>query len=137
MNGYMQYKEQSISTMTQGELLLRLYDELQKRLLRAQFALEQENYPLFEQSVARCKDIVTYLTETLDYQYPISQNLRQLYDFFQYELARLLSGRRQEVIQELKPLIEELKGAFEEADRKESGNMKLEGRFQMSRGKKG
>ena len=45
MNGYMQYKEQSISTMTQGELLLRLYDELQKRLLRAQFALEQENYP--------------------------------------------------------------------------------------------
>ena len=28
MKGYQQYKEQSVNTMTQGELLLLLYDEL-------------------------------------------------------------------------------------------------------------
>lgn len=137
MNGYLQYKEQSINTMTQGELLLRLYEELQKRLLRAQYALEQKDYSVFEQSVGRCREIILYLEETLDYQYPISRNLKQMYDFFLYELSRLSSGRNIEVIQELKPLIEELKGAFAEADRKENGNPKLEGRFSVSRGTKG
>ncbi len=137
MNGYLQYKEQSINTMTQGELLLRLYEELQKRLLRAKYALEQKEYSVFEQSVERSRQIVLYLEETLDYQYPISQNLKQLYDFFLYELSRISSGRRPEVIDELKPLIDELKDAFAEADRKESGNPELEGRFLTGVGKRG
>ena len=32
MRGFQQYKEQSVNTMTQSELLLLLYDELFKRL---------------------------------------------------------------------------------------------------------
>ena len=35
-NGYEQYKLQSVNTMTSGEMLLLLYDELIKRLARAQ-----------------------------------------------------------------------------------------------------
>lgn len=50
-NGYEQYKMQSVNTMTSGEMLLLLYDELLKRLTRAQVALEDENYDLFNQSV--------------------------------------------------------------------------------------
>ena len=34
-NGYQQYVEQSVNTMTANELLLLLYDELVKRLVRA------------------------------------------------------------------------------------------------------
>ena len=44
--------------MTQGELLLLLLDELVKRLMRGDIALEQEDYPLFESSLERCIDIV-------------------------------------------------------------------------------
>ena len=36
--GYQQYKEQSINTMTPGELLMLLYDELVKRGARAELA---------------------------------------------------------------------------------------------------
>ena len=36
LKGYQQYKEQSIATMTQEELLLLLYDELVKRLVQAE-----------------------------------------------------------------------------------------------------
>ena len=60
-NGYEQYKLQSVNTMTSGEMLLLLYDELIKRLARAQIALEDENYDLFNQSVQRSKEIVQYL----------------------------------------------------------------------------
>ena len=43
MKGYQQYKEQSVNTMTQGELLLLLYDELYKRLSQAELMLDQQN----------------------------------------------------------------------------------------------
>ena len=40
MRGYQRYREDSLSTMTQGELLLLLFDELVKRLTQAELELE-------------------------------------------------------------------------------------------------
>lgn len=117
MNGYDQYKQQSINTMTSGELLLLLYDELVKRLLRAELALDQENYELFDQSIKRCQEIVQYLDDTLDHQYPISAELSRLYEYFQFQLGRISVGRRKSVLQELRPYIEDLRSSFREAEK--------------------
>ena len=114
-NGYQQYKEQSVMTMTPGEMLLLLYDELLKRLMRAELALDKEDYDLFGQSILRCREIVQYLKDTLNYEYTISQELRQMYDFFLYELSRIEAGRKKEVIAELKPLVKDLREAFQDA----------------------
>lgn len=116
-NGYEQYKMQSVNTMTSGEMLLLLYDELLKRLTRAQVALEDENYDLFNQSVQRSKEIVQYLDFTLNMDYKISYELRRMYEFFLFELSRLQAGRKAAVIQELKPLVAELRDAFKEASK--------------------
>ena len=64
--GYQQYKQQSVGSMTPGELLLLLYDELVKRATMASIALDKEDFPAFEAAVDRCTDIVNYLDETLD-----------------------------------------------------------------------
>lgn len=114
-NGYQQYKEQSVMTMTSGEMLLLLYDELIKRLTRASLALEKEDYPLFNASVSRSREIVLYLKNTLNSEYGISRELRQMYDFFLYELSRVEAGRNPQIIEEMKPLVKELRDAFEEA----------------------
>ena len=45
MRGYQRYREDSLNTMTQGELLLLLYDELIKRLTQAELSLGQEFCP--------------------------------------------------------------------------------------------
>lgn len=103
--------------MTSSEMLLLLYDELLKRLARAQVALENENYDLFNQSVQRSKEIVQYLDFTLNMEYKISYELRRMYEFFLYELSRLQAGRKTAVIQELKPLVIELRDAFKEASK--------------------
>ena len=116
-NGYEQYKMQSVNTMTSSEMLLLLYDELMKRLARAQVALEDENYDLFNQSVQRSKEIVQYLDFTFNIDYKISYELRRMYEFFLYELSRLQAGRNSAVIQELKPLVMELRDAFREASK--------------------
>lgn len=119
--GYQQYKTQSINTMTQGEMLILLYDELIKRLTRAEMALKNQNYTVFDESVKRCREIVDYLASTLDKKYAISQDLSKMYEYFQYEFARLSAGRKTAVIDEIKPLIIELRDTFKEADKINSG----------------
>ncbi len=122
MRGFQQYKEQSVNTMTQGELLLLLYDELVKRLTQAELALSKENWPVFEASVQRGIDIIDYLDQTLDKQYPISANLTQLYEYFTYELGRVKIGRRNDPLNHVKSMVNELRDAFREAQKNgESG----------------
>lgn len=115
--GYQQYKEQSVTTMTSGEMLILLYDETLKRLARAEFALKQSNFELFDASIVRAQEIIQYLMDTLDWKYPISGELQRLYQFFLYELTRIQAGRNVTVIEELKPLIADLRDTFKEADR--------------------
>ena len=117
MKGYQQYKQQSINTMTQGELLLLLYDELVKRLTQAELALDKANYPVFEASVQRGMDIVRYLDDTLDRQYPISKNLTRLYEYFTYELGRVKIGRHKEPLTHVKTMVCELRESFRTAQK--------------------
>ncbi len=114
-NGYHQYKEQAVMTMTQGELVIVLYDELIKRLRQAQLCLEVDNYALFDTSIQRSIDIVRYFNTTLDHDYEISRNLRQMYEYFLFELARAKAGRRKEVLYELQPMVKELRETFAQA----------------------
>lgn len=114
--GYQGYKEQGINDLTPGELLLLLYDELIKRLLRAGLALDKANYPLFEASVDRALDIIRYLDDTLDMQYPISRNLNRLYDYFCFELNRVKAGRNKTELDRVKTMVGELRDTFREAN---------------------
>ncbi len=115
--GYQHYKEQSINTMTQGELLLLLYDELIKRLMRSDLALAKKEYELFDESVDRSIKIIRYLDDTLDPKYPISRELHRLYDFFGYELNRIKMGRNKTELDRIRPMIAELRDAFRTADK--------------------
>ena len=115
--GYEQYKQQSVATMTQTEMLLLLYDECIKRLIIAEQALNRGDYESFNAAVLRTKQIIRYLTNVLDRQYEISNSLYRMYDYFQYELGRLQAGRKKEIIAELKKHIKELRDAFAQADK--------------------
>ena len=115
--GYQGYKEQGINEMSQGELLLLLYDELVKRLLRAGLALDKKDYNLFEASVDRGLDIIRYLDDTLDMQYPISRNLNRLYDYFSYELNRVKAGRNKTELDRVRTMASELRDTVREANK--------------------
>lgn len=119
-NGYQNYKEQSINTMTQGELLLLLYDELVKRLVRGDLALSKQDWPVFEAAMDRCMDILRYLDDTLDDQYPISRELHRLYDFFLYDLSRVKIGRNKTELDKVRPMLTDLRDTFRAAERKQA-----------------
>ena len=115
MKGYQQYKEHSISTMTQSELLLLLYDELVKHLTRAELALDKADYSQLESSVDHSQRIIRYLSDILDMQYPIGRDLNRLYDFFDYELIRVRMGRNRTELERVKRMVSELRESFREA----------------------
>lgn len=115
--GYQQYKQQSINSMTPGELLMLLYDELVKRSTLAGLALDKQDWPLFEASLERCVDIVNYLDETLDRQYPISRDLSRMYDYFTYEMERIKAGRNKKELDRLRPMLADMRDAFRAADK--------------------
>lgn len=120
MRGYQRYREDALNTMTPGELLLLVYDELVKRLTQAELFLGKEDYAAFETAVDRSTEIVRYLDQTLDRKYPIGQQLHRLYDYFCYELSRVKSGRNQTELERVKRMAGELRESFRTADKNSS-----------------
>lgn len=120
LRGYQHYREDALNTMTQGELLLLLYDELVKRLTQAEITLDKEQYPAFETAVDKAIAIIHYLNDTLDRQYDIGRQLARLYDYFCYELSRVKSGRNKTELERVKRMASELRESFRTADKNTS-----------------
>ena len=122
MRGYQHYRQDALNTMTQGELLLLLYDELVKRLTQAELLLDKEDYPAFEAAVDRAGAIIRYLDDILDRQYAISAQLTRLYEYFGYELSRVKSGRNRTELERVKRMAGELRESFRKADKSNGEN---------------
>lgn len=106
------YQNQAVLTMTQGELLILLFDELLKRLGRAELSLKIKKYDVFDESIDRVDAIIKHLRLSLNRDYDISKNLDALYEYFIYTLIRVKSGRNLELIQDIKPHLVELRDSF-------------------------
>lgn len=118
VNPYQKYKEETIMTMTQGELLVLLYDELMKRITAAELFAGQEKYEMYEEQMDRAEKIVRHLRETLDFQYGISRELYQMYDFLLIEFSRAKVSRKTENLGRIKTMVGDLRDAFKEAEKK-------------------
>lgn len=115
--GYEQYKEQSINSMTKGEQLILLFDEVVKSLIKSEIAINENNYELLDTSIQKATDIIRYLIEILDRSIPISQDLYRMYDFFLYEFSRIKAGRKVETVLEVKDMVVDMRDAFKEANK--------------------
>ena len=117
VNPYKKYQEQSIATMTQGELLNVLYETCYKRINTAIIAIEEKKYDVANQNVQKAKNIIRHLDETLDKNYEISESLASLYDFFIYQLTTANVKNNTEMLREVAEMIDELGKTFKGADK--------------------
>lgn len=130
MNHYQKYKEQSIYSMSSAELLLLLYDETIKRLKKAEYALEDKEYDVFDDCINRSIRIVRYLIEILDRNQPISRDLRRIYDYLTFDLSKIKAGRerQKDEIPRVIHIISELRNAFDEASRRAGDTHMVQGK---------
>lgn len=116
-NPYKKYKEQSISTMTGGELLNLLYETCSKRLNTAIINIEDKRYDLANENIKKAKRIISHLDNTLDRNFEISENLSALYDFFIRQLTIANVKKDIQMIKEIIEMVDELGGTFKEAEK--------------------
>ncbi|MCI8429679.1 MAG: flagellar protein FliS [Lachnospiraceae bacterium] len=119
MNGYSKYKEKSIYSMSNGELLLLLFDESIKRLTRAEQSLKEKDYNDFDDCMKRTSRIIRYLIEILNMEYKISWDLKRIYEYLIYDISVVRAGRerRLDEIGRIRHILSELREAFDSASR--------------------
>lgn len=128
MPGYQKYKEQTIYSMSNLELLLVLYDEAISRLSKAEIALDDEAYEIFDDCLRRTTRIVRYLIDILDMRQPLAQNLWDIYTYLIYDISRVKAGRKRQKdeIGRISHILSELRDAFEQAGNKVSDSHYVE-----------
>ncbi len=111
-NAYSVYKKQSITTLTPMEIVVKLYDEAERQINRAIVYIGQKNYEGANNSLKKSQDIINALRSVLDMNIPISKQLDALYDFFNRQLITANVKKDTAILQELLPMLAELKDAF-------------------------
>ncbi|RPF48380.1 flagellar protein FliS [Hydrogenoanaerobacterium saccharovorans] len=117
MNPYEKYKQQSVMTMTQGEMVVRLYEEIINQLSRAVNCIREKDIEGTNASLQKCQRIINYLKSTLNFKYEVSSNLSSLYDFFNEQIIKSNLKKDTQPIEEILPLVSELKDTFAQGER--------------------
>lgn len=112
------YQEQAINTMSRGELIVKLYDEALKQATYASMLLKNKDEVNSTKCIDKCKEIFNYLSSILDRQYEISQNLYEIYYFLNGQLVKASVKQDAALIDEIIPLISELRDTWAEADKR-------------------
>lgn len=120
ISGYQKYKENTIYSMSPAELLLLLYDKAISDLTKAECALQENEYGMFEASLQHTVQIVRYLNQILDWRQPLAENLNAIYQYLIFDISRVKAGRhrRADEIRRMKNILFELRDAFDQADKK-------------------
>lgn len=117
-NAYQQYQQNSIMTATPEELTLMLYNGAMKFINIAKIGIEEKNVQKANESIIRAQDIIYELNNTLNMEYEISKNLRNLYNYIIERLVDANLKKDSEILDEVLPLLEDLRDTWKEAMQK-------------------
>ena len=116
-NPYEKYKQQSVMTMTQGDMVKLLFEEAVKQLERGTGCIKNKDIPGSNDALQRAQKIFNHLLSTLDQQYEIAGSLASLYEFVNYKIIQAKIKKDPQELEDILPMIIELKDTFAQADK--------------------
>ncbi|MBD5139614.1 MAG: flagellar export chaperone FliS [Ruminococcus sp.] len=115
-NPYQKFMQQTVTTMTPGQLVVALYDKAITELNKAVYYIEEEpSIPKAHNAIIRVLDIVDTLDAHLKEKYEISKSLAAMYQYFRENLTRANVKKDAAILKELIPFFKEIRDAFAEA----------------------
>jgi len=114
----MKYQEQAINTMSRGELIIRLYDELIKNLKYASIFFKKKNMAAAQKCTGKCRSILNYLIAILDRKYELSQTLERLYTYMVGQIIQVNVSGDASRLDKIVPKVEELRDTWAQAEKK-------------------
>lgn len=116
LNPYAQYKEQSLTTLSKNELLIKVLDELVKQLTAAIANMNKKEYKVAHKNLLKSQDILLTLKYSIDHKYKVLDSLSDLYMFFYTQLIQANVAKDAKIIEDILPLIIDLRDAFKQAE---------------------
>ena len=116
-NPYAAYKQQSVMTMTPGQMLIAVYDELIKQLNIAIISFEKNDIYEINRSLVKSQLIITELRSTLNFDYEISKNLDDIYNFLNRAIMNANIKKDSSELNDVLQIVQELRDAFFQADK--------------------
>lgn len=117
-NPYNVYKQNSVNMVSSQQLLLMLLDGAVKYTKIARMAILNKDIPRAHKELVRVQDIFLELMITMDKNTKYMEDLYNLYDFIKNELAKANLRKDVNIIDEVLPLIEEIRDMWYEVDKK-------------------
>lgn len=116
-NHYATYKQQSVMTMTPGQMLVAVYDELIKQLNIALVSFEKNNIAEINRSLLKAQRVISELRATLNFDYEISKNLDDIYNFLNRAIMNANIKKDPSELNDVLQIVQELRDAFFQADK--------------------
>jgi len=117
-NPYNVYKQNSVNMASSQQLLLMLLDGAVKYTKIARLAILNKDIPRAHKELIRVQDIFLELMITMDKNTKYMEDLYNVYDFIKNELAKANMKKDVNIIDEVLPLIEEIRDMWYEVDKK-------------------
>ncbi len=114
---YQHYKSQALETLTNGEIVVKIFEEISKQVSMAMFLTTSENYYKAYNCIVKAQKLISALNDSLDTQYAISIELTEMYMFLYHKLPEATIAKDTGLLKELLGIVDELKVAFRQADR--------------------
>ena len=113
---YNAYKNNSINYASKEQLLLMLVDGAVRYVKQGKDAIVKKDMSKAHIALIKCQDIFTELMISLDTDNnPWAENLYKVYAFIKEKLVEANLKKNAEVIEEITPLIEEIRNTWHEA----------------------
>lgn len=121
-NPYNTYKQNSVNMASSEQLLLMLVDGAVKYTKIARLAIEKKDLQRAHKELIRVQDIFTELMVTLDRSAgSFTEDLFRLYEFVKTKLIEANMKKDTAIIDEVLPLIEEIRDMWNEVSKKAKG----------------
>lgn len=117
-NPYNTYKQNSVNLASGEQLLLMLLDGSVKYTKIARLAILEKDIARAHKELIRVQDIFLELMITMDKNTKYMEDLYNLYEFVKNELVKANMKKDIKIIDEVLPIIEEIRDMWYEVDKK-------------------
>ena len=116
-NAYSQYNNSKVLTASPAELTLMLYEGAIKFCNIAIVAVEQKDIEKAHVHIVKVERIVDYFRQTLDMNYPVSEDFERVYSYLGQRLVEANIKKDKEILEEVNEHLRSMRDTWKEVMR--------------------
>ena len=120
------YRRQDIMTANSVDLIVMLYDALKKNIILGRRGIRKQDIQLAHKHLMRAQEIISELTNCLDMNYPISDELLSLYEFAMENVADANMRKDEAPLEPVLVMVDDLREAWKQISASNKGTMYMQ-----------